>query len=346
MRAGPVSLVIENGMWRPFGRFTKEHRVTLETETVLDRRRLRRQVTTWRVLAVLAVVVALGVVGARSSDKLGFGRKQIARVAIEGVITDDRDMQRMLRKLAETDHVQGVLLAINSPGGTTTGGEALFEGLRRLAEKKPVVAQFGTVAASAAYIAGLGADHIVARGNTITGSVGVIVQWPDLSGLFDKIGVKMNEVKSGPLKATPSPFQPLDDKGRALTEEMVADGQRWFLDLVKTRRSVDPASIPGLTDGRIYSGRDALRLKLVDEIGGEREAVKWLVDRGVSSKARVVDWKPERENDWSLTGGASALASWLGAGFANGITDILRRDGGLSAIGLDGLVSVWQPAKN
>jgi protease-4 len=320
--------------------------VSLETETVLDRRRLRRQISLWRVLAVLAIVAALGAFAISRSDGLGFDKRQIARVKIEGVISDDRDLQKMLKKIAEAKHVQGVLLAINSPGGTTTGGEALFESLRRLAEKKPVVAQFGTVAASAAYIAGLGADHIVARGNTITGSVGVIVQWPDLSGMLDKIGVRMNEVKSGPLKATPSPFQPTDERGRALTEEMVREGQRWFLGLVSARRGIDPTTVPGLTDGRIYSGREALRLRLVDEIGGEQEAVRWLVGRGVSDKAKVVDWKPENDDDWSFTRSAAAFAGSVASGVFDGLRDTVQREMGLGGVGLDGFVSVWQPAKN
>ncbi len=320
--------------------------MSLETETVLDRRRLRRQISLWRVLAVLAVVAAIGALAVAQSDGLGLDRRQIARVKIEGVISDDRDLHKMLKKIAETKHVQGVLLAINSPGGTTTGGEALFESLRRLAEKKPVVAQFGTVAASAAYIAGLGADHIVARGNTITGSVGVIVQWPDLSGMLDKIGVRMNEVKSGPLKATPSPFQPTDERGRALTEEMVREGQNWFLGLVSARRGIDPTSIPGLTDGRIYSGREALRLRLVDEIGGEQEAVRWLVGRGVSDKAKVVDWKPASDDDWSFTRSAAAVAGSLAGGVFSGLRDSVQRELGLGSVGLDGFVSVWQPAKN
>ena len=112
----------------------------------------------------------------------------------------------------------------------------------------------GTVAASAAYIAGLATDHIVARGNTITGSVGVIFQWPEVSQLLDKLGVKMNEIKSGPLKANPSPFQPVDEAGKAAAEQMVAESQRWFVGLVASRRGIDTASVAGLEQGRVYSG--------------------------------------------------------------------------------------------
>ena len=151
--------------------------MTFETETVLDRRRLRRRLSLWRGLAVVALLLAFGFVAFRSADGLS-ERRQIARVTIEGLITEDRDKLKLLKQLGENRQVAGVILFINSPGGTTTGGEALFEAIRELAKIKPVVSQMGTVAASAAYIAGLATDHIVARGNTITGSVGVISSGP------------------------------------------------------------------------------------------------------------------------------------------------------------------------
>ena len=162
----------------------------LETETVLDRRRLRRSLSLWRGLGVAGLALAIGafVLG---GDKLATlsGKKQIARIAIEGTIMESREQLKMLKEIADADHVAGVLLYVNSPGGTTTGGEAIYESLREIGKKKPVVAQFGTVAASAGYIVGLASDHIVARGNTITGSVGVIVQWPEFAQLMEKIGV-------------------------------------------------------------------------------------------------------------------------------------------------------------
>ena len=168
--------------------------------------------------------------------------------------------------------------------------EALFNEIRAVSAKKPVVAQFGTVAASAAYIAGLATDHIVARENTITGSVGVIMQWPEVTGLLDKIGVKMNEIKSGSLKAAPSPFQPITPEARRITEEMIAEGQKWFVGLVEKRRKVDASTIPGLVEGRVYLGRNALRYKLIDTIGGEDEAINWMVKkRKVASGLKVVE---------------------------------------------------------
>ncbi len=321
--------------------------MSLEIESVLDRRRLKRSTSLWRGLAIVAGAIAIGAVTFVGAGDWAFSPpKQVARITIEGMITEDRAQLRMLKRVADAKHVSGVILVVNSPGGTTTGGEALYEALRGISEKKPIVAQFGTVAASAAYIAGLGTDHIVARGNSITGSVGVIMQWPEVSELLNKLGVKMNEIKSGPLKATPSPFQPMDDAARKVTEQMIAESQVWFLDLVRTRRGVNTKEIPGLEEGRVFSGREAVRFKLADQLGGETEAVRWLEqERKVEKGLRIVDWRPRRDSTWPL----SALSEANSGGIINSAREIARavlEETGLSAIRLDGLVSVWHPSKN
>jgi protease IV len=320
--------------------------MTTDIDTVVERRRLRRRLAVWRGLAVVGIVVALFAIGA-AGDRLSdqFGKKQIARVAVEGTILESRDQLEMLKKIGDADNVKAVLVFVNSPGGTTTGGEALFSALRELSKKKPVVAQFGTVAASAGYIVGLGADHIVSRENTITGSVGVLIQWPEVSQMLDKLGVKMNEIKSGDLKAVPSPFQPLNAEGIKVTQSMIDEGFRWFLSLVETRRNIKADQIPGLAQGRVFTGREALELKLIDEIGGEDQAVGWLRDtRNIDKSLKVVDWKPDSSASLGLFSQISGFAgrllgqSWLG--------QLLVRDPGLPTLGLDGLVSVWHPAEN
>jgi protease IV len=319
--------------------------MTFETETVLDRRRLRRRVSWWRALAIIAGVVVLGVVSAKTAEQAGFTEsRHIARVSLEGMITEDRAQLKLLRDIAENKQVAGVILFVNSPGGTTTGGEALFEAIRNVAKDKPVVAQFGTIATSAAYIAGLATDHVVARGNTITGSVGVIFQWAEVSQLLDKIGVKMNEVKSGPLKANPSPFQPLDEAGKATAEQMVAESQKWFVGLVASRRNIDTRSVSGLEQGRIFSGREALSHKMIDEIGGETEAVQWLVEkRNVPKGLKVVDWKPKHGSDWNLVGASAAVIGYLfGDRLGSELAQLLSNDHTLGTLRLDGLISVWQ----
>jgi len=318
--------------------------MTPETETVLDRRRLRRSLGLWRSLAITAVALAAGAY-AFTGDRVAeiTGRHQIARVAFEGTIFENREQLKLLKKLAEAKHVEGVVVFINSPGGTTSGGEALYGALRDLSKVKPVVAQFGTVAASAGYILGLGADHIVARGNTITGSVGVLMQWPEFAELLGRVGVKMNEIKSGPLKASPSPFQPIDEPSRKVTEEMIQDGFRWFLSLVEGRRGIVAKDVPGLVEGRVYSGRQALDARLVDEIGGGDEAIRWLKDkRGVGKDLKLVDWKPEPQSGGVTGLGVSGIAEAIGAGV---VAEIVGQGRRLATPALDGLVSVWHPQK-
>ena len=181
--------------------------------------------------------------------------------------------------------------------------------MRDLAKTKPVVAQFGTIATSAAYIAGLATDRIIARGNTITGSVGVIFQWAEFSQLMEKLGVKFNEIKSGPLKANPSPFQPLDDAG---TRRNRGDGRRVLPlvpGLVRDRRAVDTKNMPGLEQGRVFSGRDALNHKLIDQIGGEPEVVRYLEEqRNVPKGLNIVDLEGQARQGMEPAGLCGACA--------------------------------------
>jgi protease-4 len=320
--------------------------MALDTETVIDRRRLKRRLTAWRIAAVALALVLLGAL--LVSDKEAAGPAgllpHIARVTVSGVITDDRKMQELIERVGKASQAKAVIIAINSPGGTTTGGEAMYDAIRRLAEKKPVVAVCGTLATSAAYIVALATDRIFVYGNTITGSVGVIFQWAEVTELLHTLGIKVEEVKSGPLKAVPSPFQPTDEQGRQVAQEMVEDAKVWFVDLVGKRRDINTGSVPGLTEGRIYSGRQAVEFKLADEVGDEKSAVAWLTkERKVPSGLKVVDWKPKEESSGLFGWLVQSLAGLFGisaeqiAGFAAQITATLK---------LDGLVSVWHPAAN
>ncbi len=260
---------------------------------------------------------------------------------------DDRAQLEMLKKIKDDEHVAALLVFVNSPGGTTAGGEALYQGLRDIAKTKPVVAQFGTVAASAGYIVGLGTDYIVSRGNTITGSVGVIAQWPEVSELLVKLGVKMNEVKSGELKAAPSFYEPTNEGARKVMQDMIDDGFRWFSGLVEERRGIKVADVDGLVKGRVFSGREALTWKLVDEIGGEAEAKRWLEDkRQVAKDLKIVDWKPSADNPWGISGAISSLGRGIFGESAARLAQIVARDPQLGTLGLDGLVSVWHPSEN
>lgn len=314
-------------------------------EDLIDRRRLRRKLTFWRVAAV--VVVALAVLAAAFFS--GFGgaatfssRDQIARVAIEGLITEDQDLLDLLEKVKDEDAVKAVVLRIDSPGGTTAGGEALYDAVRAIAAVKPVAAEVGTLAASAGYMIASGADHIVARRTSIVGSIGVIFQYVDASKLLDTIGVDVNAIKSSPLKAEPSPFAPAPEEAKAMIRRLIMDTYEWFVALVAERRDMSLAEARGLADGSIFTGSQGLERKLVDALGGEAEVRRWLEDdRGVTKGLKIVDREPEDDGYASLFAAARAMifgAVGLDPRAGSLETALLRKVGHL-----DGMVSLWQP---
>ena len=265
-----------------------------------ERRRKWRRSAFWRgfgVAAAIAVVAGLWL----GAGALAPGRAQIARIEVKGVITDDRKRDEMLAKIADDEAVRGVMLRINSPGGTTAGSEALYASLRALAGKKPVVAVLSEVAASGGYVAAIGTDHIVARGNTLTGSIGVIMEYPDMTRVMERIGVEMETVRSSPLKAEPSPFRETSPAARAIEEALVAESYGWFRGLVAERRGLGGAALDAVANGAVFTGRLALDNGLVDEIGGETEALAWLESREPGAAGLPVrDWEVERDS--SLVG--------------------------------------------
>jgi protease-4 len=306
-------------------------------DALADRRHMKRRLTMWRIAAVVAVGLALLAFSAQ--NKSSFRLAQIARVEINGLILDDKPIQDMLEKLRDDNSVKAVILSINSPGGTTTGSEALYESVRHIAEKKPVVAVLGTVAASGGYIAAISADHVVARGNTLTGSIGVLFQWTQLTGLMEKVGLEVQSVKSAPLKAEPNPYSVPSKQALAATQDLIASSYDWFLGLVVERRKLDMATARKLGDGRVYTGFQAVENGLVDALGGEAEAIKWLEEeRKITRELPVVDWEPTRPEDQF----AFLSARALGEGFASGIGALAGKTLQAKTLTLDGLTSVWQ----
>ena len=193
-------------------------------------------------------------------------------------------------------------------------------------------------------MAGIATDYIVARGNTITGSVGVIFQWAEVSDLLSKLGVKVDEIRSGPLKAEPSPFTPASEEARRLSEELVKELQVWFVDLVTERRKDIAPHLDEIKTGRIYTGREALKIGLIDAIGDEQTAIKWFTDiKKVESGLKVQDWKPKSGSEFDIfRSAAAAMADGLGLGRVLDLSVF----SGLAAIKeqpLDGLFSIWHP---
>jgi protease-4 len=304
----------------------------LDADALIDRRRLKRQLALWRVIGILALV-AVALVGFGRAG--GLGRAHVARLAVDGMITEDRARNRALEKLYKDDSAKALLIAINSPGGTTAGAEALFRELRRVGTKKPVVATIGTLGASGGYLVALAADRVFARESSLTGSIGVLMQTAEFSGLMGKLGIGAEQLTTGKLKGEPSPFKPLSEEGRAALGELLQDSHQWFVGLVRDRRQLPAEQAAKLADGRVFTGRLALEAKLIDEIGGEREARAWLArERQIDESLPAVELKVERDEDsWWRSQVSSALASF-------GKSLIPER------LTLDGLLAVWQAPGN
>ncbi len=261
----------------------------LEADLLIDRRRLKRRLNFWRVLTIVAIVAAISAV---ALPRGGFqvSAQHVARVTISGVITEDRKLTEAIAGLARDSSVPAVIVAVDSPGGSVAGGESLHAALMRVAAAKPVVTVMRGTAASAGYMVALPAERIFARDATLTGSIGVILETVQFSGLLGKLGVDAEAITSGPLKDQPSYSRPLTEPGRAYLNGLVQDMFDQFVTMVAEGRHMEPDAVRKLADGRAYTGRQAKALGLVDEIGGETEARAWLAQKhGVAETLPVRD---------------------------------------------------------
>ncbi len=325
--------------------------MSLETDHIVDRRRMRRKLTFWRVVAVLiAIIAVVGVAGALRGSGGTFVQpvtSQISRVTIQGIIRGDQERTRALDNLARSRATRAVIIHIDSPGGTTAGSEELHDALRRVALQKPTVVVVDGMAASGGYIAAMAADHIIAQNTSLVGSVGVLFQFPNLSHLLDTVGVHVEEIKSSPLKAAPNGLEPTSPEARAAIAALVADSYAWFKGMVKDRRKLDGEALDSVSDGRVFTGRQAIDLKLADEIGREREAIDWLAKTGnVDPKLPVRDWRlTTRFSELSfLHLGSAALLESVGLGAVAHRLESLGLLQAVEKLNLDGMLALWHPS--
>lgn len=321
----------------------------METDgtSIADRRRLRRKLTFWRAAALLLVAAALFFAWrAALPPERGVGRDHVARVTVSGIIQDDPELLERLDRIARSDRAKALIVSIASPGGTTYGGERVFRALRKVAERKPVVSDIRTLAASAGYLVALGGDRIIAGETSLTGSIGVLVQYPQAAELLEKIGVSVGEEKSAPLKAEPSPFHPASEEAKAMLRATVMDSYDWFVGLVAERRGLPRETVLPIADGRVVTGRQALGLNLVDELGGEEAIRAFLATRDVAAALPVVEWKaPSKGSLLPLFSGMMWLAGLAAAEEGMDPASVLREIRSRNLF-LDGLLSVWQVGRD
>jgi len=297
----------------------------MDADAILDRRRLKHRLILWRLLAAFAVMALIAVGVGKFAIP---GDRHVARLSIDGFISEDRQRGDAIKNLIDEDDVEAVIVRINSPGGTTTGSEQIYHSLRRVAAEKPVVAVIGTIGTSGGYIVAIAADHIIARETSLTGSIGVLFQTAEFTGLLEKLGIKPFTLKSSPLKGQPSPFEPVSEAVRESLKILLKDSFNWFSGLVRDRRNLDSATLAAATDGRVFSGRQAIKLRLIDGLGGEMAARRWLRE-----SHDISEDLPVRNVRWGENAGliARTLDTLGGKLFKN------------ERLTLDGLLSVWQP---
>jgi protease IV len=324
--------------------------MSLDADQIVDRRRMRRKLTFWRVIAVvlaIGAVIGLGTAARTPGVDLLTGQPgaTIARIQITGLIRSDQERVEALDRLARS-RVKAVIVHINSPGGTTAGSEELHHSLLALKDKKPMVVVVDGLAASGAYIAAISSDHIVAQETSLVGSIGVLFQFPNVGDLLGKIGVSMEEIKSSPLKAAPNGFGPTSPEARAAIEALVKDSYDWFRDLVKNRRQLDDTGLEKVADGRVFTGRQGVPLKLVDELGDEQTAIAWLAkEKDIDPKTRVRDYSlHDRFSDLPfLHTAVSALLGAAGFGTLAQHFDQWEAVQTVDRLNLDGLLALWHP---
>jgi protease IV len=323
--------------------------MSLDSDIIVDRRRIRRKLTFWRVFAaVVAIlaVVAIGLIATPAGRGTLTSTGSIARVQIEGLIRSDSERVEALERL-EKSQAAAVIVHINSPGGTTAGSEQLYDSLVRLKAKKPLVVVVEGLAASGGYITAIAADHIIAQQSSLVGSIGVLFQFPNFTELMKTVGVKVEEIKSSPLKAAPNGFEPTSPEARAAIDALVKDSYAWFRGLVKERRGMDDAQIEKVADGRVFTGRQAIDLKLIDALGDEKTAVAWLeANKNVKKGLPVRDYKlAPRFGD--LTFLRTAASFTLDAVGLSAIARYIERTGvgqAVDRLAMDGMLALWQPS--
>ncbi len=270
----------------------------ISSDVIIERTQLKRQLTLWRVLSVLVIVVVLvSFFERKQQDKAAFDKDYIARVRVDGIITDNAKLDALFKSLQENSRVKAIIVYFNSPGGDAVGGEMLYRRLNSVSAKKPVVALMRSVCASACYMGALGASNMLAMNGTITGSIGVLLQAAEFTKMADKLGITPITIKSGENKAAPLPTESFTVSQRALIQGVIDDYYQVFLEMVAKSRKMDKAKVLQLAQGgRIYSARQALAVKLIDGIGGEEEALAWLQkQKKLSADLTVRDEKVKKE---------------------------------------------------
>ena len=296
---------------------------------------LRDQARKWKNIAFIIAIIATALISEMffsSKDEeisaVDGGKDYIANINIEGIILNDEYRDKILNKIAEQENIKAVIVNINSPGGGIVGSEILYENLQKISKNKPIVVVMGALAASGGYMASIASDYIIAHNGTLTGSVGVIIQASEVTELANKLGVNFLVYKSAKLKGVPSPFEKTDPQIDRVINESIQDSNEFFINLVLERRKdkINQKEISIIKDGRFFTGRQALEVGLIDEIGGKDQAINYL------SKIHKIDIKNLKVKDVPIEKTDNGLVRFFGKDTVSKILGLSTEQKGLMAV--------------
>ena len=297
----------------------------------------RRKLFLWRIFSFVLAISLVYIFFSNPKTNIS-SKPHIANYNISGLLVNADQILEDLEYLDFDDNVKAIIITVDSPGGTTVSAEEIFLKIRSISLNKPIVVVMKNIATSGAYLFSIGADRIFARENTITGSVGVLLQWARIDQGLEKLGIEMKEVKSGKLKAEPDLFGESDEEALVLTQKIVDETYAWFLNLVTERRRIGDYTISLISDGRIFTGRQALDLNLIDEIGGSREAKLWLIEnREINTDLEILAYDQNKNTNF-IELSVAKIMDYFNINSSYG--DSLKNN--LSLISINGLLSIWQ----
>ena len=258
------------------------------------KKRARRKGFLFALLLVFLVLVSL--ITLNSFLELDKKSPHIARIKIDGPIIDDFNFNRLIYDLGLNQNVKALIVHINSPGGSVVGSESIFVALSQLSREKPSVSVLGETATSGGYLIATATDQIISRSNTLTGSIGVIIQYPNFSKLLKNIGIDVNTLRSSDLKASINLFEKPTPKAIEEHKQVIDETFLWFKSIVAEKRTLSDINLEKVSQGGVFTGRKAKKLGLVDLIGGEREAVKYIEEKLDIIGLPLVDWTSSKES--------------------------------------------------
>lgn len=266
----------------------------MNSDTFIVIQDLKKKLFSWRAIAFLSITILIFVLGKGEIKKIkktnNNDKTTIARVAIKDIITKESYSNQKLKDL-EKDNVVAIILDIDSPGGEVTASEILYEFFKKLTEKKPVVSVINSTGTSGSYMIAMSSNYIIACNTSIVGSIGVLMQSYEVTEMADKIGIKFINIKSSPLKAVPNPYEKLTEDAEVAARYNMNDIYNYFLNIFMESRNIDYPKALEIGNGQIYTGRQALKIGLIDKIGNENDAIEYLKSKNIDTdNIKIADY--------------------------------------------------------